>query len=136
MQSMSQDGIGLVGQVVAFTIDEESWSSIVAPNCWIELITFNIDDSDRQECTGHVHSKGKSQGQIADGVLKPNQKILQQRHNQDTIYRASAVLQETNTLGPVPFGLYQLRLTECYGGFDGVNLALVSIILYKRRFSA
>ena len=87
-------------------IDNNCWNSLSAPSCWIEL--------------RHVY--GKSRGDD-DGSQLPR---FQNRHSHDTMYQETAVLQDYNTLGPIPAGSYQLRLAECYGSLSGESLALVS----------
>lgn len=95
------------------------WNSISAPSCWVEL---------RQVYRSTAAAAKGSEQDASTALSRPAASRLprfQSRHSHDTMYREAAVLQDANTLGPLPPGDYELRLAECYGGVDGDVHALV-----------
>lgn len=94
------------------------WNSLSAPSCWVEL--RHVYRSAAAAAEGSERDATALESPAASRLPR-----FQSRHSHDTMYREAAVLQDANTLGPLPPGDYELRLAECYGGVDGDVHALV-----------
>ena len=95
------------GNVVAFGVDTSALNISAGPVCWIVLSQLN---------EGMADARRTEQFSDAHRVL----------HFRETLFRESAVLLGINTIGPLPSGAYELRLTECYGSVtDQMDIALV-----------
>ena len=93
------------------------WDMNSAPTCWVELTK-----KQSLEC-GRRFPVAQKENTMDD---LENRSLFECLHTQELVFRKSAILMEINTLGPIlEEGIYELKLTDCYGNSGNEVVALV-----------